>query len=1131
MSLLRRFNPYGLADAVVDALSTGRDGVVADLLDVIETNIGRHPVQHAIVVAPRGFGKSFLMRLVQNRLREKTNVALALLPEEQRNVRRSFLLPDEIRRVFEQRPAADVRVRWSEEAAAWESSVKALDDAIEARLGPDGLLVVALENFDLLLATVFRDDEPQRLLRGWLTRESGRIMLLATATRPVDDTYAQPLFQAFTAFHLPLWTEDDCLLFFDRVRAREGGPAMTDREKARARAISIFAGGSPRIATVLYEVLSSGSALTAAALLDELVDELSDYFRNRIDRLSPRAADVIDTLLRTGEPKSQSHLAELLGESQSRVAEVFRELLADQFLRGTPSVRSRVTLYQVTDRLLVHFYRTRYFDPERRVSPLEAIAEFLSEFFDSDEKQAETERLRLEGRDRDATVMAGLSRARSPDAVLRAPIDPGEKGFLRRRRADHQWYAVHRDGDGRVAFSVCARLLDGMGDSAEVEVAEAILDELETETAIRNDPVCRAMILRWRGDILQGRSAHTAAIATLRDAHACAEDAGCRREQALALRFIGWSQVELGQHAEAIATLREALTRAEAAGDVREQAVALRQIGWSQGALGQHAEAIATLREALTRAEAAGDIREQAVALGCIGFSQGQLGQHAEAIATLREALTRAEAAGDIREQAVALRLIGWSQGELGPRAEAIATLREALTRAEAAGDVREQAEALRHIGWSQGQLGQRAEAIATLRQALTRAEAAGDIREQAAALRLIGGNQGDLRQYAEAIATLREVLNRAEAAGDVRGQADALCQIGWNQGALKQHAEAIATLREALTRAEAAGDGREQAEALRCMGFSQQQLGQHADAIATLRQALTRAEAASDIRQQAEALRHIGWSEGKLGQHAEAIATLREALIRAEAASDGGEEASRIASEIGFVIWRARQARQTVRHTPAILDVLLSSGRQKKGSLRPAALYFDDVMALSTRSGEFAETWRTALSAADVLADRANAAGMAVADEVCRIAAATGRAAGYAAAASVINTLAPEALMPPGEGLTATTVLRETVNALARTLADAALLRDLTDLLDRLLPDGLATERALIRARILDLEHPNDAAALEGVDPDIAAAVRRLRGETDPEVLFRRNAGRTQAATGAPKAGSKGRTRRRKES
>jgi Flp pilus assembly protein TadD len=48
------------------------------------------------------------------------------------------------------------------------------------------------------------------------------------------------------------------------------------------------------------------------------------------------------------------------------------------------------------------------------------------------------------------------------------------------------------------------------------------------------------------------------------------------------------------------AALREAVSWAEAAEDVREQAEALRRIGWNQGRLGSHAEAIATLREAVT---------------------------------------------------------------------------------------------------------------------------------------------------------------------------------------------------------------------------------------------------------------------------------------------------------------------------------------------------------------------------------------------------------------------------------------------------------------------------------------------------------------------------------------------------
>jgi hypothetical protein len=65
-------------------------------------------------------------------------------------------------------------------------------------------------------------------------------------------------------------------------------------------------------------------------------------------------------------------------------------------------------------------------------------------------------------------------------------------------------------------------------------------------------------------------------------------------------------------------------------------------------------------------------------------------------------------------------------------------------------------------------------------------------------------------------------------------------------------------------------------------------------------------------------------------------------------------------------------------------------------------------------------------------------------------------------------------------------------------------LLRDIADLLSRHSPVHLATEIALMRARALDLENPDDPAALERVDPDVAAAVRRIRGVTRSDELFR---------------------------
>ena len=515
-SLLKRFNPYRLDDATIDALATGRQPVLDDIVAHIEANLRSRPLQHLQVVAPRGFGKSFLMRMVQNALSRRAGaglpVAVALLPEEQRNIRRPHLLLEEVRRVLESRPAAELGVRWSSaeaEAEAWDAAAAALDAAIAARF-PDGegILIAVVENFDALAGSVFRSDADQMRLRGLLARTDGRLMLLATATKQADADYSRPLFEAFTRITLPRWTEQDCLTFFDNIRDLAAEPRLTPAEQAKARAVAMFAGGSPRIATVLYEVLHTGDALQAAALLDKLVDELSDYYRNRIDSLSPRAQDVLDTLLRLGEPKSQTEIAQALGQAQNRVAEPFNELLADQIVVGEPATASREFLYQATDRLMVHFYRTRYFDHAGQGSPLEAIADFLADFFTPAECEAEAERFRAAGRPNEASVFERLSRA--PGGAMRSgPGDgPGgaddlepvlrEAGALQDRREIEQAAALLRrhlerpGATGRWRARLLRQLARGELLAGRFDLAQPLLDEALQLAKAAGDRVTQA---------------------------------------------------------------------------------------------------------------------------------------------------------------------------------------------------------------------------------------------------------------------------------------------------------------------------------------------------------------------------------------------------------------------------------------------------------------------------------------------------------------------------------------------------------------------------------------------------------------------------------------------------------------
>jgi tetratricopeptide (TPR) repeat protein len=414
MSVLKKFNPYDLPGALVRVIATGRDAVLGEIVDTVAANIDAPIMQHLLIAAPRGFGKSFLLRLLQIELQERAKkglpVRFVVLSEEQPNVTAPHLLLDEICRVLEGRPAGDVVAGWfDEEDAAWDQSLDRLRRTLEALpIGTKGLVVVAIENFDQLMATVFREDDDASRLRKLLASEGGRLMLLATATDRVDSAYGGRLFHALRTIELRPWDEDQCLTFFGRLRQELSRRELDQLERAKALAVAQFIGGSPRMATILYEVVQTHDSMQAIDLLDGLVDELTPYYKHRRESLSPRARALLDTLLRMGEPRSQSEVATKLGTTQNRVAQPFTELLGQQILIGERSARSRETLYRVTDRLMVHYYRKRIFLHGTGTSPLESITEFLESFFTEGEKRAEAERLRGLGFEAEAVLFERL---------------------------------------------------------------------------------------------------------------------------------------------------------------------------------------------------------------------------------------------------------------------------------------------------------------------------------------------------------------------------------------------------------------------------------------------------------------------------------------------------------------------------------------------------------------------------------------------------------------------------------------------------------------------------------------------------------------------------------------------------
>ena len=649
---LQHFNPHDMAEDMVRQVATGREEVLQDILTTVQHNLQQKPNQHLLAVAPRGYGKSFLARLVALHLKELHDnqglkIAVALLPEEQPNVTEPYLLLEEICRVLEGKPADSVIPTWYDEnsdSLVWEQSLKKIDGALDSKFGAgQGLLVAIVENFDQLLLTVFRDEEAQSRLRKLLS-EHPRLMWLATSTSAaLDKSYDARLFHAFRQLDLEPWTEQQCIDYFNRQLQALGQEPLAAEGLARARTLAVFIGGTPRLATLLAEVLANKDAGKAAVVLDTLVDRLTPYYKHRIESLAARPRKLLDALLRVGEPCSQSTLAQRVGAGQAAVAQPFQELQRERMVIGQRASGGREMLYRVSDRVLAHYYRKRFLNHGQALSPLEAIAEFLEAFFSLDEKRNEAGRLRTLGREHDAAVLERLV-AREVESV----------GSWRARVFDINYRlreyakiiaptALDRFGEVFAAFTDC-RFTEALRLFGQIEQQE-----------IPDNEWLIALLLK-ASLLVQLTERRNEGFTFLEAAADFAEKNSSAEWQFAAYSIRGNWLWQLGERNLSIAIIKKTIFLQN---DLQGQFMKLEASfvqGWVEANENHYEQAISLLNETALQAKAVGCtfIACRAKKVQC--YSLGQLRQHEKAVKAAEEAIRWAAEIGDEREQALGIR-------------------------------------------------------------------------------------------------------------------------------------------------------------------------------------------------------------------------------------------------------------------------------------------------------------------------------------------------------------------------------------------------------------------------------------------------------------------------------------------
>ena len=428
---IRKFNPGILQpDEEVIRQFAVRHREFDSALEVLRANIGSSSCQHALLIAPHGYGKTMLLARIAAELHTDRVLAELLLPvrftEESQEI---FNLDDfwleilfhlarevaatnrELAREL-QAMHADWAERWREQELAERIRAAVLASAEQL----DKQLVLMIENLQDLCKDV--DEE-----FGWQLRQTleatPQLMLLATATsrfEGLEDQFAE----LFSIIHLQPLDTQQCVHLWKQISG--------DKEIGRKiRPLEILTGGSPRLLVVIAEFARHRSMRQLMEELVTLLDHHTEYFRGHIGALAKTERRVYLAVIDLWQPSTTAEIATRARMDIRTASTMLGRLVARGAVNAKGSERKRV--YVAAERLYSMYYKLRR--EREQAAVVQDLIHFMTAFYGDGELAASGDK---------EVVRAGSSTVPELQAALTLVlkgIKQGERGAYQRAIATY----------------------------------------------------------------------------------------------------------------------------------------------------------------------------------------------------------------------------------------------------------------------------------------------------------------------------------------------------------------------------------------------------------------------------------------------------------------------------------------------------------------------------------------------------------------------------------------------------------------------------------------------------------------------------------------------------------------------
>jgi tetratricopeptide (TPR) repeat protein len=453
------YNPDLMPEEEIRKTFVARQGLVDEIVSLIERQPDGAGVQHVVIIAPRGMGKTTVLLMIRLTMKDRglaKRWQAVKFPEESYGI---YDLADFWIEALNLLAADTADEELRKRAESLKTEYPDSDDLQEAALAVikdwrrkhKKRLVLMVDNLDMILEQI-NDERDNARLRDVLMND-GTIMLLGCAVTFFHEAraYDQPLYNFFKIDELRNLKFDQMEELLHRraeIDQIENFDAKLKANRGRLRVLEYFTGGNPRLVLMLYRVVVGSEISEVQRGLEKLLDEVTPYYKAKVESLPPQQRKILDHIARvsseTSEGLTPKQIAEATRLSVNQVSSQLKRL-SDLGYIQSDNLRGRNSYYVLSERLYAIWHQMRFGRQARE--RMRWLVAFMKLWYDIEEMG--TESVKLESRFHEFLGAGRMSEARDalehrrylaeamPDSTARtSTMDGIVRGYLDLKETD-----------------------------------------------------------------------------------------------------------------------------------------------------------------------------------------------------------------------------------------------------------------------------------------------------------------------------------------------------------------------------------------------------------------------------------------------------------------------------------------------------------------------------------------------------------------------------------------------------------------------------------------------------------------------------------------------------------------------